>query len=263
MHGGWTDEAGVIGKQRAGKPADRAGDDETGQSVAKGREADCPHAPIVRAGALQHHAEARVHQMPGDVNGRNQQQKAQVIELRPVGEIDRTRKGASLADAQPVVGAVAIEPYAEIVDELREGERDHDEIDAASAQRQCPHDKGKQRAGNDRERPLHEPGRYAFEGQDAHRITADSEIDGMPEADHAAVAENEVEAGRRHRQDQNAGKERHQEGVPGERRIERQRREEQQQDDDHRVARHEKMIHLPDAGNRPSGRSTSTIAISK
>ena len=42
VHHGRTDEIGVVGEQRAGKPADRAGNDEAGQPVARWRESRSP-----------------------------------------------------------------------------------------------------------------------------------------------------------------------------------------------------------------------------
>ena len=45
---------------------------------------------------------------------------------------------AAAVDGQAVVAAVAVEPDADVIDHLREGERDHDEIDAARAQESAP-----------------------------------------------------------------------------------------------------------------------------
>ena len=44
-----ADEVGVVGEQRAGEPAQRAGDDEADELVAVGREADRARARLVRA----------------------------------------------------------------------------------------------------------------------------------------------------------------------------------------------------------------------
>ena len=46
-------------------------------------------------------------------------------------------------------------------------------------------------------------------------------------------------------------------------RIDRHGGEKEHQDGDHGIARRERGGHLLDTGNRPSGRSTSTIAISR
>ena len=84
VHHRGTDELGVVGEQRAGEAAHGAGDDEAGEAVAIGREADRLHAAVVRARALDHHAEARVHDPPGEVDARDQQHEAPVVELRAV-----------------------------------------------------------------------------------------------------------------------------------------------------------------------------------
>src|SRR5215813_1907847 len=68
MHDGGADEMGVVGEQHAGKPADDAGDDEADELVAQDREADRAHAPLVRAHALDHQAEARIDQPPDQVD---------------------------------------------------------------------------------------------------------------------------------------------------------------------------------------------------
>src|SRR5262245_33239868 len=135
MHGSGADEAGMVGEQRASESADRARNDEAGQAIAIGRKPDRMHPAIVRARPLHHHAETRIGQPPNEINGADEQQQAEIIEDRAVTQIDQVREVAAPIDGQAIVGAVAIEPDAEIVDELREGERDHDEIDAARAQR--------------------------------------------------------------------------------------------------------------------------------
>ena len=63
-----VDEIGVVGEQRAGEAAHHAGDDEAGELVAEGRKADGAHAPLVGARALDHHAEARMHQPPDEID---------------------------------------------------------------------------------------------------------------------------------------------------------------------------------------------------
>ena len=50
--------------------------------------------------------------------------------------------------------------------------------------------------------------------------------------------------------------------LPVARGIDRQQHENREQRGDERIARGEPGHHLPDAGNRPSGRNTSTAAIS-
>jgi len=170
---------------------------------------------------------------------------------------------AAASDGQAVVGAVAVEADAEIIDELREGERDHDEIDPARTQRERAHEQREQRAHEESERPLHEARRHAFLRQDPDRIAANAEIDGMSETHHSAVAEYQVEAARRDAKDDDAREQGDQERVSGHKGVNRHDSEEEQQSGDHHVAWRERRDHLLDTGNRPSGRNTSTIAISR
>ena len=61
------------------------------------------------------------------------QRETKIIELRLVGQIDEAGEFAAVVDGQAVVAAVAREAGDDVVGHLREGERDHDEIDAAGA----------------------------------------------------------------------------------------------------------------------------------
>src|SRR5215216_4758563 len=237
MHHRGTDEARMIGEQRAGETAEAARDDETDETIAEGRKADRLHSAVVRARALDHHAEAGVHNAPAQIDAGEQQHQAQVIELRAIVEIDQVGELAAPANGQAVIATVAVEADADVVDHLREGERDHDEIDAAGTQRQRPDDERQQSRYRNCDRPLQKAGGEALIGQDADRIASDTQIDGMPEAHHATVAENEIEAGRRDRQDDDAGKERHQENIAGEACVDRHQREEEKQKRDDEVAR--------------------------
>jgi hypothetical protein len=75
--------------------------------------------------------------------------------------------------------------------------------------------RSEQRADEDRHRPLHEARCHALVGQDTHGIAADAEIDRVSEAHHAAVAEDQVERGRGHAENDDAREQRDQEGVSG------------------------------------------------
>ena len=85
----------------------------------------------------------------------------------------------------------------------------------------------------------------------------------MAEAHHAAIAEDEIETGRRHREDQNAGEQREQEIIAGDAGIDRKQNEECQQAGNEEIAGVARGDHLLDTGNRPSGRNTSTAAINR
>src|SRR3954469_2501905 len=87
-HDRGVDEIGVVGQQNACEAAHHAGDDKVGQLVAVGRKSDRAHAALVGARTLDHHAEARVHQPPHQVDASEQQHEAQIIEERLIGEVD-------------------------------------------------------------------------------------------------------------------------------------------------------------------------------
>ena len=99
--------------------------------------------------------------------------------------------------------------------------------------------------------------------QHADRVAANAEIGGMAEAHHAAIAEDQVEAHRGHRQDDNAREQCEQEAAAAQLDIDRQQQQGEQQRHDCKVANGEPAAHLPLAENRPSGFTTSTIAISR
>src|SRR5262245_22018532 len=88
MHGGRADEAGVIGKERACEPAERARDHEASQAIAIGWKADRPHATVVRARALHHHPETRVDQPPDQIDRGDEDEQAEIVEHSAVGEIE-------------------------------------------------------------------------------------------------------------------------------------------------------------------------------
>src|SRR3954471_11445419 len=130
------DEVGVVGEKHAREAADHPRDDEAGELVTEGRKADGAHAPLVGARALDHHAEARIDQPPDDIHGRQQQREAEIVEKGLVREVDPVAELAALVDRHAVVAAVAVERDGDVVGHLREGQRDHDEVDAAGAQAQ-------------------------------------------------------------------------------------------------------------------------------
>ena len=99
--------------------------------------------------------------------------------------------------------------------------------------------------------------------QDADGIAADAEIGGVAEAHHPAIAEDEIEADGGQRQDDDAGEQREHEDVAAEPDIDRQQHQRGQQRDDHDISDVERAAHFRTAGNKPSGRTTSTIAISR
>ena len=110
---------------------------------------------------------------------------------------------------------------------------------------------------------MHKACRDPFEGKNADGIATDAKIGGVTETHHPAIAEDQIEAHRRKRQDHDAREQREQEAAAGKFDVERQKHEREQQQKAHDGAQIERRDHLLFAGNRPSGRMTSTIAISR
>src|SRR5712675_995752 len=188
MQHGRTDEAYVVGEQRTRKPTHHSGNHKTSQAVAIGREADRLHAPVVRTRALDHKAEARIHNPPAEIDAAEEQCEAEIIELGAIAEIDQVGKLAFAIDGLSVVATIAIESNRNEIGHLRKGERDHDEIDAARTQRERANDECKQGGGKDSNWPLQEAGCDAFEAQNSNRIAADAKIDGVTKTHHTAIA---------------------------------------------------------------------------
>ena len=85
----------------------------------------------------------------------------------------------------------------------------------------------------------------------------------MAETHHPAITHHQIEADGGERKDHDAGEQRQHEYIAAEVRIERQQQQAgyDQHDDD--SAGVERSVHRLLAGNSPSGRTTSTIAISR
>src|SRR6185312_2642198 len=113
-----------------------------------------------------------------------------------------------------------------------------------------------------RDGPLDETCENSFMRQHSDGVTANPKIGRMAEAHHAAIAENQIEANRRERQNYNAGEEREHERTAGELDIDGQQRQCEQQCDNGDRARGQPATHyFPLAENSPSGLTTSTTAI--
>ena len=83
----------------------------------------------------------------------------------------------------------------------------------------------------------------------------------MTEAHHAAVAQDQVEARRRDRQDQDPGEQSQHELVAARPGVDRQQHQPGGDEDGEGGAGVQRDFHLPTTGNSPCGRSASTIAI--
>src|SRR5215470_19049089 len=144
----------VIGYERAGEPRDAAGDDEDGKLVWIGWKADGGRAPLVVANAADHHAELRPDDPVREQHDQHQQREHDVIEGRVIAERNESQTVA-LGQGEAVVAAPIAQALGEVIDHLGKGERHHDELEAARAQRQCADRQCEQHRDHNGERPGH------------------------------------------------------------------------------------------------------------
>src|SRR6266705_5000932 len=128
---------GVVDEQRACEPAHRARNYERREPVWVRREADRARARLVRPRGTDHHAESRIDQTVAEKEEQHQDREHQVVEGNGVVEIDKP-KLAFDREAHAVVAAEILYRDDEVVQHLGERERDHDEVDAARADRNRP-----------------------------------------------------------------------------------------------------------------------------
>src|SRR5690606_25947765 len=225
QHGG-ADEAVEVREERTGEPGDHAGDDEGGEADAIGPDADRGDAHLVLSARLQCGAETRVlqHQEEGERGSKHA--VAEQEEGKRPQRVD-ARKAVAQRDRKAVLATIGRPGDGEIVDHLREGERDHDEVDAGRAQADRADGKRSQPARRHRDQPddehllgagqaeddrLHRQGML---GQDAGRIAAYAEEGGVAEGDEAAEPKRDVETDRAERKNRDAGGQRHVELLAG------------------------------------------------
>ena len=165
----------------------------------------------------------------GEVHRGDEQHEHEIVEVQRIAQVEQ-RKAAAGLQPHAVVAAEQRERDAEVVQHLGEGERDHDEVDAARPDRHRADGERHQRRGRDRGAEMQPPARKAVEGENPGGVGPDAEIGRVAEGHHAAVAEDQVEADRRDGEDHDAPHE-----VDVERLAERDhhRRQREQQDDEY------------------------------
>jgi len=184
-----TDEAVEIGIERAGEAGDHAGYHEGRELDPVGRQAECGDASLVLADRLQCHAEARTGHLPLCQQHHDQHRVAEQEEIERTKRVE-TREGITDIDRQAILAAIGRPGNGEIVDHLREGQRDHDEVDAGRAQAQRPYHQRRKPADQNRDQPQHQHLVGAVDderrrqqrlvglvvaGENAHGITANTE----------------------------------------------------------------------------------------
>ena len=130
----------MVANSAPAKPGDRAGDDEAQELVRVGVEAERARARLVPADRLQHAAERRAREPQQKEIGDDQHRHAEVIENRPPLEIENRDAPERDHRLDVDVGAVRAAGDARVVEQreqhLPEGERHHDEIEAAREHRE-------------------------------------------------------------------------------------------------------------------------------
>ncbi len=255
-------------EQRAGDAGEAAGDHEGGELVAAHVEADRGGALRIFPDRLQHEAERRIddplhrrQRQQDDDEGRN----VELIGDAQIAEQRNRRHPAEIGIGhvgKPLVAAGDVVPFeADRPDDLREGERQHREIDlgethAEEAEHQRA-ERGAERRGRQRDRERHRIGLH----QDAADIGADAEIGDVTERDEAGGAEQQVQAHREQRADRDLCREK---GVVA-RADPRNGQGEDEDDERPRDALGEAGgggFHQSGRPNRPQGRTIRITAIS-
>src|SRR6266403_706936 len=106
-----------------------------GELVAERREADGAHARLVGLRGADHDAEARVNETVAQRQEGDEHAEDDVVEDVAVREVHHAAELAAPRQPHAVVGAPRIDGDAEVIEHLRERERDHDERHAARPQR--------------------------------------------------------------------------------------------------------------------------------
>ena len=257
-----ADVALQVHAQRTGDAAERAGDDEDDELAAVDRKAERLGADVVVAQREHGAAEARGHEAGERDQRQHEDRERDVVERERVLEIEHAvaeREERAGADVEAFVAAVALHRVGEVVQHLRERQRDHDEVDAARAQRDRADDERDQCRDRDRRGEMRDAALHALADHHAGDVRADANERGVAERDHAAVAEDEVEARRGDPEDDDAAREAQVEVEAERAQHEGQGERDERGDGDRQRANG--GAHQPRAGNRPCGLIARTTAM--
>ena len=194
-----------INQQHTGQPRQRPRDGEGHEFVAVHRETDGDHAGFVLADGLQRVAEAGVEQALHAPEHQHKQHQHHEVEDAVVRQVHSRQQRGARCQRQAVVTAIGFDRHSDVVQHLCERQGDHDEVDTLGAQADGADGQRKQTAGQHRQGPGQPGGRDAMEHQDADGVGPHAQVGSMAEADHAAKAQDQVQADRRQSEDQDAG----------------------------------------------------------
>lgn len=206
------DVAVLGGIQEARQPRQRATQGEAGELVGKGVVAGRPHAWFVVLDADQRMAQARSQHQSQHGQRQRQPGQREPVELRRLIQVDQAaagqREGRLVVDVGPVAAAEGFDVVEHEVHQLAEGQRDHDEVDAARAHHQeADRQRQQRRAAHRRQQQQPAVAGFVAGREHRHRIRRRPEIGRMPQADESRVAHQQLQAQREDRHDQHLGAE--------------------------------------------------------
>src|SRR6266581_993966 len=250
--------------EAAREPGERPRQHEGGQLVAPHVYADELGALGVLSDRREHAPEGRADHAPEDPEAARHQHHRQQIEVIARAEAAQQRQRAhprqvGIGDlGHPLLAAGDFVPLeADRPDDLREGQREHREVDAREAHAEEAEDE-REGAGQHAGRGKGEEKRHAgLLHEDAGGVGADAEVGGVAEGDEAGVADQEIEADREEAHDDHVGRDERVEARA-------ERGDEERGDHDERAPRHagKALDHRSGRPRRPQGRTMSTTAMS-
>src|SRR5215471_11666437 len=194
-------------EERPGDPGEGARDDERRQLVAPHVHADELRTLRVLADRGEHAPERRAHDAPEEPEADGDHEHREEVEVvgravaadqrqRPDPAVDRAEIGVGDLRHALLAARHLVPLEADGPDDLREGERQHREVDAGQAHaEEAEHQRGEPGHDGGRGQRDHERRAHLLH-EDAGGVGADAEVRGVAEGDEARVSHEEVEAGR-------------------------------------------------------------------
>ncbi len=190
------DEAEDQGLEGAGIARHRRREHEGEELEAGGVVAERHRPRLVVAHRLEDLAEGRMHHPVDEQEAGDEERERHVVHRRVAGEVDEAEQRAPRDALQAVLAAGPAELHRQEVDDLRQGQRDHREVDAAAPDRQAADGKAHESRRRDarREGDRH-PERMGAEPdhQRAGDVAGGAQEGGVGEGDEAGEAEQQVE----------------------------------------------------------------------
>jgi len=219
---GRVDESVEGRVEHAGEAREDSGGDEGADLVAARAIAERPHAGLVDADSCQDASERGPHRAREQQIDRDQGGPDEEVRGPAVAEVEeRLAEGGqagALRDVEPIGSAQAGRFAEEVVEHLREGERDHHEVHAARAHAEESDHEGGHRGPREREGKGGERADEAGAvGEAGEEIGAETEEGGVGEAHDPGVSDQQIETHGKERSDHRLRRELHPEAIAGER----------------------------------------------